>query len=177
MSEHHHRRIGALFRRGYVVLALAVACLGIAPAPAADKLVAIKPVLTAAGAAAALGRALEVAQRNGWHVSIAVVDAAGNLMAFKRMDGVSVGTIDVVIGKARTAATAQMPSKNFQTNVDGGRPSLLAVKDLMPLEGGVPIIVKGIVIGAVASSGAKSVDDSQAAQAAADLIATQAAMP
>lgn len=128
------------------------------------------PTLTAKGARIALAAAEAEAACQGWRVCIAVVDAAGNLAAFERMDGAPVPCIDLAAAKAGTAAHFGLPSKVFQTLVDGGQPSALAARGLTPLEGAVPIVLDGIVIGAVGASGAAAAEDAAAAQAGADAL-------
>jgi uncharacterized protein GlcG (DUF336 family)/quercetin dioxygenase-like cupin family protein len=87
---------------------------------------------------------------------IAVVDDGGNLMAVERIDGTFAAGANISIGKARTAALFKRPTKVFEDVIKAGRTSMVALDDFTPLQGGVPIVVDGQVIGAVGVSGANS---------------------
>lgn len=103
--------------------------------------------------------------------AIAVVDAAGDLVAFERLDGTFPASVDVSIGKARTAARFRKPTSQFEDIIRGGRTPMLALEGFTPLQGGVPILVDGVVIGAVGVSGAASaMEDETIAQAGADAV-------
>ena len=93
------------------------------------------------------------------------MDEAGELVAFHKIDETQAGSIDIAIGKARTAARMKRPTKALEDAVAGGRTVFLAVDGLVPLEGGVPITVEGRVVGAVGVSGVTSQQDAQVAQA------------
>ena len=105
------------------------------------------------------------ARRNQWNVAIAVVDAAGELILFHRLDGVQPASLDIALQKARTAARLRRPTRALQDALEGGRTALLALDGLLPLEGGIPVVVDGQVIGAVGVSGVTSQQDAQIAQA------------
>src|ERR1041384_4950036 len=85
---------------------------------------------------------------------IAVVDEGGNLMALERLDGTFAAGANISIGKARTAALFKKPTKFFEDIIKNGRTSMVALNDFTPLQGGVPIIVGGQLVGAVGVSGA-----------------------
>lgn len=87
---------------------------------------------------------------------IAVVDAGGNLMALERLDGTFAAGANVAIGKARTAALFQKPTKFFEDVIAKGRTSMVALNDFTPLQGGVPLAIDGQIVGAVGVSGANS---------------------
>lgn len=106
------------------------------------------------------------ARENSWNVAVAIVDASGGLILFHRLDETQPASLDIAIQKARTAARFKRPTKALEDAVAGGRTVLLAVDGLLPLEGGLPIIVDGKVIGAVGVSGVTSRQDAQVAQAA-----------
>ncbi len=110
------------------------------------------------------------ARENNWNVAIAIVDAAGELILFHRLDQTQPASLDIAIGKARTAARFRRATKVLEDAVAGGRTVLLAVDDVVPLEGGLPIVVDGRVIGAVGVSGVTSQQDAQVAQAAIDAL-------
>lgn len=150
-----------MFRFTPFVVALAlVVGVGTAQAQTADR-----KVITLDGAKAILAAAEAEALKNKWTVAIAVVDESGNLIAFHKVDDTQVGSIDIAIGKARTAARMKRPTKALEDAVAGGRTVMLAIEGLTPLEGGVPVMLGGRVIGAVGVSGVTSQQDAQVAQA------------
>lgn len=126
-------------------------------------------VLGAEGARRALAAAEAEARRNGWNVSIAVVDLAGELLAFHRMDGAPAASVDLSRGKARTAARLRRPTRALDSSATAGRAALLTV-GMVLLEGGVPIVVGGTVVGAVGVSGVTSQQDATVAQAGAGAV-------
>jgi glc operon protein GlcG len=145
-------------------LLMAVAALLLAAASAAAQTVD-RRVITLDGAKAILAAAEAEALKNKWTVAIAVVDESGNLIAFHRIDDTQMGSIDIAIGKARTAARMKRPTKALEDAVAGGRTVMLALEGVTPLEGGVPVTIDGRVIGAVGVSGVTSQQDAQVAQA------------
>jgi glc operon protein GlcG len=102
------------------------------------------------------------AKRNGWSVTIAIVDDGGHLLFLER-DGAKISTVDVAIRKARTSALAQYPSANLQRRIRE-EPQLLAL-DVMPLQGGMPLFYRGDCVGGVGISGVKPEEDEQIARA------------
>ena len=122
--------------------------------------------ITLTGARNAIAAAQQKALENGWHISVAVVDHAGQLVALERSDSAIGISPDVAIGKARTAALLQAPSQEFEQFINSGRPSFLATPGVTPLEGGVPVWLNGMVIGAVGVSGAHGANDSLVAETA-----------
>jgi len=108
--------------------------------------------------------ALAEAQKNKWRVAIAVVDNHGMLVYYEKMDDTQTGSVQVAIDKAKTAAMFRRPSKVFEDAIGKGRTALLT---LVPsaLEGGIPIMAGGRVIGGVGVSGVNSDQDAQIAQA------------
>jgi uncharacterized protein GlcG (DUF336 family) len=107
------------------------------------------------------------AKRNNWAVSIAVLDEAGHLVVFHRMDGAKLVAIDIAIRKARTAVYFQQPTKALEEEVAGGRTALLPIDGFMPLQGGIPLMADGVLVGAVGVSGVTGAQDAQCAQAGA----------
>jgi glc operon protein GlcG len=98
-----------------------------------------------------------------------VVDSVGNLLAFLRLDGAPLSTIEASQAKARTAARFGFPSKIFEEVLRGGNTSMLAFSDLVcPSQGGVPVIADGVCVGGVGGSGASGEEDELVAQAGAD---------
>ena len=112
-----------------------------------------RKVLTLEAARRAAAAAEAEAKRNNWSVSIAVVDAAGHLVVFHRMDGAKLVAIDIATRKARTAVYFQQPTKALEEEVAGGRTALLPIDGFMPLEGGIPLMADGVLIGAIGVSG------------------------
>ena len=108
--------------------------------------------------------AVAEARANNWLVNIAVVDESGHLLNFVRMDGALVGSIDVSIGKARTAALYRRSTKIFE-ELAKTRPAIVTLPNGVLLQGGVPIVVNGQTVGAVGVSGVTSQQDEQIAEA------------
>jgi glc operon protein GlcG len=118
--------------------------------------VATKHVLTLEGAKSAGEAAAKYAQENGAAPSIAVVDDGGHLLYFTRSETSFAAGANVSIGKARTAAIFKKSTREFEETINKGRFTMTALSDFTPLQGGVPIIHDGQVIGAIGVSGAKS---------------------
>ena len=95
------------------------------------------------------------------HPVISAVDAGGALMFLVRPDLAQVASVEVTTDKARTAAIYRRPSKDFEDQASGGRPSALHLARAVPLQGGMPVVVGGRVVGAVGVSGASSADEDQ----------------
>lgn len=106
------------------------------------------------------------ARQNGWNVAITIVDANGDLLMFQKMDETQPGSIKVSQGKARAAALFKRPSKVLEDMIIGGKTSFLAVEGIVPIQGGLPVVVDGKVIGAIGVSGVTSAQDEQIATAA-----------
>lgn len=104
------------------------------------------------------------ARANGWAVSIAICDAGGHALWLQRMDGAPLMSAQVAPEKARTCVLTGKPSKAFEDMVNNGRYAALSMP-VVPLEGGEPIVVDGVVIGAVGVSGVKAGEDAQVARA------------
>jgi glc operon protein GlcG len=112
------------------------------------------------------------AKKNGWNVVIAVLDSGGHLVMLQRLDGAQLGSIEVAKEKAYSAVLFRRPTKVFQDLVGQGGPNLrlLRLSGASVLEGGIPIIVDGKLIGAVGVSGVASEQDAQTAQAGAEAL-------
>ena len=106
------------------------------------------------------------ARKNSWSVAIAIVDANGDLIMFQKIDDTQIGSVAVCQGKARAAALFKRPSRALEELIAGGKTAFLAVEGIIPLQGGVPVIADGKVIGAVGVSGVTSAQDEQVALAA-----------
>ena len=111
--------------------------------------------------------ALAEASINNWAMAVAVVDGAGDLVYFERMDATQAGSVIIAIEKARSAARFKRPTKAFQDMLasggDGWR--VLGLNGAVPVEGGVPLVFDGKIVGAIGLSGGTSAQDAQAAAA------------
>src|SRR6266540_3312347 len=126
---------------------------------AAELSVTEVPALTYQGARAAAEAAGAVAAERGVAPVISAVDAGGALMYLVRPDSAQVASVEVTTDKARTAAIYRRPSKDFEDQASGGRPSALHLARAVPLQGGIPIEHRGEVVGAIGVSGASSADE------------------
>ena len=111
------------------------------------------------------------AKKNGWRMAIVVVSNAGDLIHFSRIDDTQFGSTDVAIRKAKSAAAFRRPTKVFQDALTGNPPALpILTLGAIAVEGGLPLMEGGKVIGAIGCSGGTGAQDSQACQAGADTI-------
>ena len=125
-----------------------------------------KPTLTVEDARAIAAAAEAEATKNNWAVTLAIVDDGGHLLWLQRLDGAAPISAEIAPAKARTSALGRRETKIYEDMINGGRVSFLSAPALHGmLEGGVPIIVDGQVIGAVGVSGVKSTEDAQIARA------------
>ena len=106
------------------------------------------------------------AVKNGWNVAITIVGANGELILFHKLDETQPGSIAVSQGKARTSAHFKRPTKAMEEMIAGGKTAFLAVEGIVPIQGGLPVIADGKVIGAIGVSGVTSAQDEQIAAAA-----------
>jgi glc operon protein GlcG len=121
-----------------------------------------KRVLTLDGARQVIAAAKTEAKEKHSGAVIAVVDDGGNLVALERIDGTFAAGANIAMGKARTAALFQHPTKFFEDIIAKGRTAMVALNDFTPLQGGVPIMANGQIVGAVGVSGANNADEDQA---------------
>jgi glc operon protein GlcG len=131
----------------------------------------MKFVLTLADARRVAAAAAQEAKRNDWAVVIAIVDDAGLLVYLERLDGVQPASCDIAQHKARAAALFRRPTKALEETVAGGRVALLSLPHITPVEGGVPLVHEGQVVGAIGVSGVQSFADGIVAKAGADALA------
>jgi len=110
-------------------------------------------------------RAEAESKKNNWTMVIAVVDDGGNLVYLERMDGTQIGSIEVAIAKAKSANNYKRPTKAFEDALVGGRMAILKLPGAMPVEGGIPIMIEGKVVGAIGVSGGLSSQDGEVAKA------------
>jgi glc operon protein GlcG len=128
------------------------------------------PPITLQGAKKAMAAAELEAAKNSWAVAIAILDSGGQLVMLHRLDDVQHASIRIAQGKARTALDFRRETKVLEEAVARGGAGLrlLAVEGVTPLEGGVPIVSGGKIIGAIGVSGVASSQDAQIAQAGAE---------
>ena len=114
--------------------------------------------------------ALAEAAKNNWSMAVAIVDPAGNLVYYEKMDNTQLGSANVAIDKARSAALFKRPTKAFQDALAAGGEGLriLRIQGATPVEGGIPLVSDGKIVGAIGVSGGTSAQDGQCAKAAAD---------
>jgi glc operon protein GlcG len=117
-------------------------------------------------------RAEAVALANGWKMCIAVLDSSGHLVVFHKMNDVHYASIQVAQAKALTAVNFKRSTKIFEDAISAGGPGLrlLSIEGLCPLEGGIPLLQDGALIGAIGVSGVQSTEDGQVAQAGASAV-------
>ena len=116
--------------------------------------------------------ALAEARKNNWNMAVAVVDPSGNLVYYEKMDNTQIGSADICIAKARSAARFKRPTKAFQDALAAGGAGLriLRLEGTVPVEGGIPIVIEGKIAGAIGVSGDTSEHDGQCAQAGVDAL-------
>jgi glc operon protein GlcG len=154
--------------RTMMIASMAMAAsMGVAQAQLVEK-----TALTLDGAKKIAAVAESKAKAEGARVVIAVVDEGGALLLLERLDDTQVASVNVGIDKARTAAIYRRPSKVFEDQVKNGRVSALALHGAVALQGGVPIIIDGKVIGAIGVSGETPQQDEDIAIAGAAVAAS-----
>ncbi len=116
--------------------------------------------------------ALAEAAKNKWTVAVAIVGPGGTLVYYEKMDNTQLGSAEVAIDKARTAALFKRPTKAFQDVVAAGGDGLriLTLKGVVAVEGGIPLVMDGKIVGAIGVSGGTSVQDGQCAKAGAEVV-------
>ena len=116
--------------------------------------------------------ALAEAAKNNWRVAVAIVGPAGTLVYYEKMDNTQLGSAEVAIDKARTAALFKRPTKAFQDVVAAGGDGLrvLTLKGVVAVEGGIPLVADGKIVGAIGVSGATSAQHAQCAKTGADTV-------
>ena len=151
-------RLTRLLATATAAVALAITTPRVSAAQLADT-----KMLTADAVKSLLANAEATAKQNKWNVSIAVTDAAGDLLGFLKLDNASTGSVQIAQGKARTAARFGRSTKVYADRILTDTLTILSVDGLVALQGGLPIVVGGKVIGAVGVSGATSAQDEQVA--------------
>ena len=116
--------------------------------------------------------ALAEARKNNWNMAVAIVDPSGNLVYYEKMDNTQLGSADICISKARSAARFKRPTKVFQDALaaGGGGLRILRLEGVVPVDGGIPLVLEGKIVGAIGVSGDTSDHDAQCAQAGVDAL-------
>ncbi len=152
--------------RGSIAAAMVLSAMAVA----AQAQVLDKKALSLDAAKKIAAAAEGEAKRQKARVVIAIVDDGGNLILLERLDDTQVASVEVGIGKARTAAIFRRPSKEFEDQIRTGRVAALALPGATPLQGGVPITFEGKVIGAIGVSGETPSQDEEIAKVGAGVI-------
>jgi glc operon protein GlcG len=139
-----------------ILFLIATTAFAFSGEPGETNRVATKHILTLEGAKLAGEAAAKYAKENGAAPSIAVVDDGGHLLYFTRSETSFAAGANISIGKARTAAMFKKPTSFFEDTINKGRFTMTALPDFTPLQGGVPLIHAGEVVGAIGVSGAKT---------------------
>ena len=116
-----------------------------------------------------MAAALAEAKRNSWVVAIAILDDGGHLLHFARMDGATPANAAIAVEKGRTAAMSRRTSGSWQERIKT-RPEMLKMPGILPVQGGVPIVVDGGCVGGVGVSGVQSHEDEQIARTGIDAL-------
>ena len=166
---------GAMFRRFLSILSpliFALSALALAPAASAQTPILYGAPINADNARKAAAAALAEAKKNNWTMAVAITDGGGDLVFFEKMDGTQTGSVDVALRKARSAAMFKRPTKVFQDAVAAGGDGLriLGLQGAVPLEGGIPLLMDGKIVGAIGLAGGSAPQDGQAAKAGADVL-------
>ena len=116
--------------------------------------------------------AITEARKNNWTMAVAIIDTGGNLVYFEKMDSTQTGSVKVAISKGRSAVLFKRPTKAFQDMLAAGGEGLrvLRLEGAVPVEGGLPLLMEGIIVGAIGVSGGTSQQDGVVAKAGADTL-------
>ena len=116
--------------------------------------------------------ALAEARKNNWNMAAAVVDPAGDLVYFEKLDGTQAASVNIAVDKARSSARFKRPTKALQDALAAGGEGLrlLGLQGAVPVDGGVPILIDGKIVGAIGLSGGTSAQDGQCAAAGAAVV-------
>lgn len=157
---------------GVLALLCCVASSLAQQAPANAYLTPYGPPVSVEMAKRVAAAALVEARKNDWYMAVAVVDPHGDLVYYEKMDNTQLGSAKVSVAKARSAALYKRPTKAFQDALASGGAGLrvLGLEGAVPVEGGVPLMVGGKIIGAIGVSGDLSEHDGQCAKAGAEAV-------
>ena len=152
-----------------IVAALTLTLAAVAQAP---PVVPYGTPITADAAKKLAAAAIAEAKKNNWAMAVAIVDTAGYLVYFERMNDTQLGSVEIAIEKAKSAALFRRPTKTFQDGLAAGGQGLRLLKltGAIPVEGGIPLTAGGKVIGAIGASGGSSDQDGATAQAGASAL-------
>jgi uncharacterized protein GlcG (DUF336 family) len=130
------------------------------------------PPITNESARKVAATAVAEARKNNWNMAIAIVDPAGELVFFEKIDGTQAASVNIAIDKARSSARFKRPTKALQDVLAGGGAGLrmLALQGAVPVDGGTPLLMDGKIVGAIGVSGGTSEQDGQVAAAAAATV-------
>lgn len=151
---------------------LAAAAVLVSAASAFTQTMSYGPNISIETAKKIAAPAIAEARKSNWNMAIAIVDTAGDLVYFEKMDDTQVGSVEVAQAKARSAARFKRPTKAFQDALAAGGEGLriLALDGAIPVEGGLPLISGGQIVGAIGASGGTSQQDGVVAQAGANAL-------
>lgn len=167
-------RLSSLFRASRLTVAV-VGLLCVAQSARAQAPIPYGEPISLEQARKVIAAAEVEAKKNNWPVAIAVVDGAGFLVAFQRLDNTQLGSVKVAIQKAETSAKFRRATKVFEETLEkgGANLKLLKLPDALPIEGGLPIVHEGKIIGAIGVSGVKSNEDGQIAAAGLEALKSE----
>jgi uncharacterized protein GlcG (DUF336 family) len=150
----------------------AAAALFVCALPAATQTMSYGPNISIETAKKLAAPAIAEARKNNWNMAIAIVDTAGDLVYFEKMDDTQIGSVQVAQSKARSAARFKRPTKAFQDALAAGGEGLriLALDGAIPVEGGIPLVSGGKIVGAIGASGGTSQQDGVVATAGASAL-------
>ena len=148
-------------------LMMPLAVLAQTPPPAPSALPPYGPGVSFEVAAKMIAAAVTEAKKNGWQEAIAVVDSGGRLVAFARMDNTQLSSTEIAMGKAITANGVKRPTKALQDSVAPGTstPRMAGLPGIVAIDGGLPILIDGKVVGAIGAAGAAANQDAEVAAA------------
>ena len=154
------------------ILVLLLVVLGVLGSAVAQMPNPYGPAISLENARKAAAPALAEAAKNSWTMAVAIVGPAGTLVYYEKMDNTQLGSAEVAIDKARSAALFKRPTKAFQDAVAAGGDGLrvLGLKGAVPIEGGIPLVMDGKIVGAIGVSGGTSAQDGQCAKAGAETV-------
>jgi uncharacterized protein GlcG (DUF336 family) len=156
--------------KNLTTLALAGAAALVLSTAGASAQMLDKKTLSLAEAMKVSAAAQEEAKKNNWTVAIAIVDDGGHLILLHKMDETQLGSIRVALDKAESALHFKRSTKVFEDGVAGGRNALLRLTGAVPIDGGLPIMHGGKIVGAIGISGGTAAQDGQVAKAGADIV-------
>jgi len=153
-------------------LLLATAAILACATVATSQTMSYGPNITAETAKKLAAPAIAEARKNNWNMAIAIVDTAGDLVYFEKMDDTQAGSVQIAQSKARSAARFKRATKVFQDGLAAGGVGLrlLALEGAVPVEGGIPLVSGGKIVGAIGASGGTSEQDGIVAQAGASAL-------